>query len=115
MRIVLILSLVLGVAVLGSPAGGSEGVSGTKPSLKLVRPAPLTVQGLRFKAGERVRLTVRHARNGRRTVTAGPRGGFVVRFAGVVYDRCDGLLVTAIGSEGSRAVLTRPELFCAPS
>ena len=101
--------------MLGAGAGGSEGAAVGKPALKLAKPVPLTVQGMRFRPGERVRVTVRDVPNGRRKVTAGPRGGFVVRFAGVVYDRCDGLFVSAVGSQGSRATLKRPQLFCAPS
>ena len=86
---------------------GAEGVeSGTvtsvsRASLKVVRAQPLAVVGRRFRAGERVKLTA----GGRsRSVTAGARGGFTVTFPEA--NTCNGVLVVARGSKGSRATVT---------
>jgi hypothetical protein len=101
----------LSLAVFGSAASGGE--SGGKPALKLVRGAPLTLRGTRFVSGERVRVSASSGRTSTRRVNANGSGLFVVRFP-FGYDRCNGLLVTAVGSDGSRATLKRPELLCPP-
>jgi hypothetical protein len=88
------------------PAGGARVVeSGTtqanRASLKVVRAQPLTVAGRGFRAAERVRVTA----DGRsRSATAGARGGFAVTFPEA--NTCNGVLVVARGSKGSRATVT---------
>jgi hypothetical protein len=69
-----------------------------RATLRIVRIQPLAVSGRAFKAGERVRVSA----NGRhRTVIAGSRGGFKVVFPAA--NACNGVVVVARGSEGSRA------------
>jgi hypothetical protein len=92
----LALLLVLGFAMPSSEAHGTA-----RASLEVVGVEPVGVAGRNFKAGERVRLTV----DGRRkTVTAGPRGGFKVVFPAA--NACNGFTAVARGSEGSRASIT---------
>ena len=112
MKVFLIIAIALSLALFGSAAAGG-GESGGKPTLKLVRGAPLTLRGAKFVSGERVRVSASSERTSTRRVSASGSGLFVVRFP-FGYDRCNGLLVTAVGSEGSRATLKRPELLCPP-
>jgi hypothetical protein len=106
--------VVLSAVLLGSAAGASAGGS-DRPTLRLTRAKPLTVAGSQFVAQERVRVTVSvDGRRAAKRVTAGRRGAFVAGFASLESDRCNGLLVTAMGSQGSQATLKRPGLQCPP-
>jgi hypothetical protein len=101
--------LVLLVLLLGLPAMSLASSSGTTPAdksaaraaLKIVGIEPVTVAGRAFKSGERVRVS---ADGRKKTVTAGTRGGFKVIFPQA--NVCNGLVVVARGSEGSRATVT---------
>jgi hypothetical protein len=69
-----------------------------RPALMITATDPVTVAGRGFEAGERVSLTG----NGRRkSLVAGPRGGFTVVFAKASV--CNGFTAVARGSKGSRA------------
>jgi hypothetical protein len=111
MKLFIVIAITLSLAFFGSAASGGE--SGRSPALKLVRGAPLTLRGTQFVSGERVRVSADSGWKATRRVTANDAGVFVVRFP-LAYDRCNGLLVTAIGSHGSRTRLKRPELQCPP-
>jgi hypothetical protein len=76
-----------------------------RATLKLVQVSPLTVLGRSFKPGEKVRVS---ADNRRKTVTAGTRGGFTVTFPNA--NPCNGVVVTAVGSRGSRASVVFSQL-----
>jgi hypothetical protein len=106
-----VIALALSLTLLGSSASGAQ--TRGKATLKLTGGAPLTVRGTQFAPAERVRVAVVGEGLVRR-VTASGQGVFVVRFANMSYDRCNGLIVLAVGSDGSRAVLKRPELYCPP-
>lgn len=68
------------VAVLALGLAGIAGAGVPKhPTLRIVSMAPLTVRGLSFKPGERVKLLVVAGKPLSRAVRAGPRGGFVAR------------------------------------
>jgi hypothetical protein len=73
----------------------------SRASLKVVRAQQLTVAGRGFRGSERIRLT---ADGRRRFATAGPRGGFTVSFPEA--NTCNGVVVVARGSKGSRATVT---------
>ena len=81
--------------------------------LTLTSGAPLRVAGSSFLAGERVRVSAIRTRKASKVVTANSSGRFTVTL-NMGYDRCNGLLVTATGSLGSRVTLKRPELMCPP-
>jgi len=81
--------------------------SSQRPVLRLLEGARLTLRGIGFKPGERVRITFVGKTRAVRKKTATARGSFVVRFAGADPNRCAGFTVTAIGNRGSRASFKR--------
>jgi hypothetical protein len=115
MRKLLAVSVGLLLALAGTAAATQFNRDADRPAaLRLVKSKPLTVTGMRFQARERVRL---RASSGSRTRTGFARAGAAGRFVetfDMPYDRCNGLLVTAAGNEGSRARLKMPGPFCPP-
>jgi hypothetical protein len=73
---------------------------------------PFRVVGSRFRAGERVRVTVRPTGGAGivRRVTASRRGTFSLAFAGVHV--CAGVSGKAVGSRGSRAAFSLSAIMC---
>jgi hypothetical protein len=100
------------VIVAASTAVASAAAATTH--LRIVDRSPLTLRGLAFVAGERVAVKVRLGdRTTGRVARANAAGGFLVRFPGLVYDRCHGTLtVAATGSRGTRAGFTLQPLDC---
>ena len=81
-----------------------------RPTVALTANDPLRLRGTRFKAQERVRVTVDDGSGAvRKTATAGATGAFVVTFAGV--DSCS-LTVTAVGDRGSRTSFQLSSFVC---
>jgi hypothetical protein len=115
MKRVLIATLSVVAVGLGGVAwaSGSGGTAG-KPMLVLVETSPLTVRGINFEATEHVSVTVRGQARSRRALEAGKAGAFVARFPNVSVDDCQGFSVLAVGSDGSRASLSRRPGPCAP-
>jgi hypothetical protein len=109
MRIGVVVILALGLALLAAAANGGE--SRKKATLKLSGGAPLTLRGANFLPSERVRVSLSGERRQMKQVTAGPGGGFVVRFQ-VAFDRCSATIVRAVGARGSLAGLKLPPLAC---
>lgn len=114
MRYAVAITVAAALTLAGSAASGA-GDASRKATLRLASGTPLTVRGLYFAPRERVRLSVSGGQQARRRVTANAVGSFVAQFA-FDYDRCNRLVVLAVGSEGSRAGLKRPELklLCPP-
>ena len=98
------------LALTGSTALGA-GRSGT---LAVVDREPLTIRGSRFLPREQVTLLVSAPVPLTRTLRAGSRGG-VTTVLRLRLDRCDELVVQAIGSRGTRAQLDVGLPACAPS
>jgi len=98
------------------PAGTAvDSTAAGKARLRLLDPAPVTVRGTGFAAGERVSVSVRGLGGlTRKSVTAGRRGGWTATFRNRAYDRCGGLIVVAVGNRGSRAGLRLPPGLCPP-
>jgi hypothetical protein len=89
--------------------------AGRRPALQLIDRQPLTLKGSRFRARERVRVTVTlndHAYV--RWTRASRPGTFAVRFGDVHVDRCSGFIARAIGNGGSRASYKLPQPLCPP-
>jgi hypothetical protein len=102
MALLVLLALVVGLPGT-SPA--SE-LTAWRATLKIVGIEPVAVAGRGFKSGEWVRVS---ADGRRKRVTAGARGGFRVLFPRA--SACDGLVVVARGSQGSRATVTFENLL----
>jgi hypothetical protein len=99
------LSIAAAALLLALPA-----TAAAAPALQVRGLAPLTLRGLHFVAAERVQVTFGGTHV---TAHATPQGTFLAKFAGVTVDRCDGYLVTAVGSAGSRAEARARPLACA--
>ena len=100
------LALLLGS---GAASAGRQ----TVPSLRLLSRAPVTVQGLHFRARTPVRITVLASSAHVLMLRTSLAGGFIARFAGVSADRCSALTIEAVPARGSRAVLKLKPL-CPP-
>jgi hypothetical protein len=96
-RFLLWLILVALVVPAGSAAIG--------PTLSLGNRAPFTVRGLGFAPHEKVKVVVRIKSTATRWTTAGQRGGFVLRFPALELGYCQGYVIRATGSKGSRTML----------
>ena len=96
-----VLALALAVA---APAAAKP------PGLRVTASRPLTIEGERFKAFERVTVTV--DRTLVKHVRANAAGGFRVIFRGISVSRCDGYSAAARGTRGSRASLSVHLLAC---
>jgi hypothetical protein len=108
--------LVAIAALIATVVGQTSGSSSREP--KAVRQAqivpmaqsPLTVKGMGFGPGERVRLVVKGSEGGALTAKAGKDGSFAAAFRGV--NGCDSVTVTAAGSKGSRASFNLSQIAC---
>lgn len=113
-RAIAAIALVLGVPAAAVAGGVADTSTQRTARLHLVDTAPVKVRGTRFVPGERVRVTAISMSKKTKRVVAGRAGRFAVGFAGLAYDRCSGLLVTAVGSEGSLARFRLPQPLCPP-
>jgi hypothetical protein len=101
---VLLVALIVALVVLngGSVAADARPAAAERrAALELTSVEPLSVAGRGFKVSERVRVS---AESSRKTMRASLRGRFVVRFLDV--DPCSSVVITAVGSNGSRASIT---------
>jgi hypothetical protein len=109
MAILGLLALVLGLApmtLVPERVTTAETSSG-RPALTIAAVKPVTIVGRGFLPAERIRVTVDGYR---KTVTAGPRGGFKVVFPRA--NACNGFAAVARGSEGSRASVAFASVHC---
>jgi hypothetical protein len=105
--LVLIIGLLVAVICLGHDTSqAATNAAAARPALTIASANPLRVVGQGFKAGERVTVSVGPRR---KTTNAGPRGGFMVRFARA---KCTSGTIQAVGSEGSRAAARVPKTLC---
>ena len=103
---------VLLVAAVVLAATFASARAATRPALRLVDTSPVAFRGTGFKAHERVRVSVYAGTRATRRTTAGLRGGFTVRFAGLNPSACAGFSAVAVGNKGSRASFKRPPGEC---
>jgi hypothetical protein len=98
--------LLAAAALVAGAAASAEGRTAAGPSLKLMKRDPLQVQGLRFKVGERVRVTATSATTSkvtRQVVRTTARGTFTAKLG--TWDRCAVVVVRAVGVRGDKAKL----------
>jgi hypothetical protein len=111
-----VVMLVVIVSIIAGQAVNARGVTNSeqKPVLRPASLRPLTLQGLHFRAGESVRVTVGFdgtTRSANRRANA--LGAFTATFPVVRVDRCSGeLVVKASGGRGSRAGFRLNQLLC---
>ena len=85
----------------GTPAASTQ-----TAKLRIVDLRPVTVQGLRFRPNERVRVVLNADRRIVRRVSAGRNGSFILRFA-YEADACTAFNLRASGASGAVAAVTR--------
>ena len=98
--------LLAAAALVAGVASSAEGRTAAGPSLKLMKRDPLQVQGLRFKVGERVRVTATSATTSKsitRVVRTSAHGTFSARLGH--WNHCAAVVVKASGARGDRARL----------
>jgi hypothetical protein len=110
-------ALVLGVACGSADATTSDTdeESKARATLTIVSLDPLRVRGVKFFAGERVKLLLNDPTVKMKAVRADVRGRFTVRFKLAAAGRCTGAVVQAFGSRGSRAMVDVTAPNCSPS
>jgi hypothetical protein len=79
----------------------------TRPLLRALDLQPLVVRGTAFRPYERVKLILSADVAVGRTLKASVNGRFTTRFRTVSVGRCEGFVLQAFGSRGSRATLER--------
>ena len=96
------------VACAGLAWGSTTAASPTvRPKLRALDLQPLVVRGTAFRPYERVKLILSADMAAGRILKASATGRFVARFRAVSVGRCDGFVLQAFGSRGSRAKLER--------
>jgi hypothetical protein len=102
-------STVLVVAACSALAWGSTTAASptARPKLQAVDLQPLVVRGTAFRPYERVKLILSADVAAGRILKASATGRFVTRFRAVSVGPCDGFVLQAFGSRGSRAKLER--------
>jgi hypothetical protein len=116
LRVKAIVALTLGLGLLLPNAARVDAstAKGTA-SLRLAAVHPVSLRGSRFLNGERVKVVAfSQGRTRAKIVTAGNTGTFVVRFANLPFDRCQGFRAVARGEDGSTAVFKLPDVMCPP-
>jgi hypothetical protein len=98
------------VAALGAPSTQSS----ARPALRVIDHRPFTVQGRHFRSAERVKVTLYKEQASVRTrrVTASKSGVFNAALPDAGINRCDAIMVRAVGSRGSTAQLKLPRPAC---
>jgi hypothetical protein len=110
-RLPLLVGLLLVCSALPATAARDATDAGSRPTLRVVGPYPLTVLGTNFRGAEWVKLTARAQTTVVRTVRASARGRFTAQMS-LRVPRCGTATVRAIGSRGSRAVGQLPAPHC---
>jgi hypothetical protein len=103
--------VVLGV-VIGALLQVGWAAASTAPQLRIVSAQPAVVVGVGFRPHEKVRLLVTPGPS-TRTVRAGQRGRFRATMR-LAIPGCGSFVVQAIGNRGSRAMIDRTGVDCAP-
>jgi hypothetical protein len=102
--------VILAITVVGAATAKTP-----RPTLGITAMAPLAIQGKAFRANEKVTLLVTAGGMPiRAKVRTGSLGGFRHVFS-YRLAKCTGISIQAIGSRGSRAMLSLDQPHCAPS
>jgi hypothetical protein len=112
---VLALVLLAGVACgsAGADPSGEDRNPRPRAVLTIVSVDPLTLRGKRFVPGERIKFIMGSPIPRMKAARADALGRVTVSFK-ITPGRCDGVVVQAFGSRGSRAMADAPVPGCAP-
>lgn len=106
------------VLVLAGCAQRTSVSSALRPSIVIVSYFPVTIEGHRFRPGEKVILQAQPHQGGLKPaylrLRAKSDGAFTVLLRGNGLDRCTGFTVWATGSAGSRATVRSSRYGCPP-
>ena len=106
-------SVIVLLACVALAAGSTSAASPTaRPRLQALDLQPLVVRGTAFRPYERVKLILSADVATGKTLKASGTGRFVTRFRAVSVGRCEGFVLQALGSRGSRAKLERLTPAC---
>jgi hypothetical protein len=105
--VVILAGLLMTAASMAALGSASSGDLSGRPALRVIDERPFTVEGRHFRSRERVKVTLykRQASVRTRRVTASSRGAFLAVLQEASVDRCDTILVRAVGARGSNAAL----------
>jgi hypothetical protein len=105
--VVMLAGLLAMAAAVTAQGFASSRQSTARPALRVIDQRPFTVQGLHFRSRERVKVMLYKQQASVRTrrVTASSRGAFQAVLQEAAVDRCDTIMVRAVGTRGSTAVL----------
>ena len=101
------------LVILVATVVGSAAAKTPRPTLRITATAPLVIQGVAFRANEKVILLLNTGKPMRAAVRTGSLGGFRYVFS-YRLQRCTGISIQAIGSRGSRASFSLEQPDCAP-
>ena len=101
-------SVIVLLACVALAAGSTTAASPTaRPRLQALDLQPLVVRGTAVRPYERVKLILSADVAAGKTLKASGTGRFRTRFRTVSVGRCEGFVLQAFGSRGSRAKLER--------
>ena len=106
-------ALLAAVSVAVALLAAAELPAATRPSLRVVGYAPLTVSGRGFVSGERVTVTLIGGDRRTLRIRVSANGRFTARFA-FAQPRCTAWIVRAVGSRSGRVSYRSPLAQCDP-
>jgi hypothetical protein len=114
--VILVAILAVALASMSAAIGYARAIHSTaKPSLKIVRFSPPTVDGRHFPAHARVKVTFSSTTQSVTYKKTDRHGAFTVVFSHVTTDPCLGFVITARLRNGTTVIVhTPPKPECAP-
>jgi hypothetical protein len=103
---------VVALALAAVALAASAQAASKRPTLQFIDLDPVTVRGLNFKSGERVKVLVSTGRVKRLATKANANGTFSLSL-GIKVDGCTAVVVQAFGNRGSRAMIDITAPDCA--
>jgi hypothetical protein len=100
------------LASLAGNAGGAPQLTRPKPVASVLFAPAVWVVGKRFKARERVKVSIISSTTWARTVRATKLGTFKIDFGGIALNDCNEFTLKIVGNLGSRFSLSHPAKPC---
>lgn len=107
LTLVITAGLLITAGLVAAVAAAGPDRTSAKPALRILDRTPFTVQGRHFRALERVKVTLYKETVAVRTrrVRASRAGVFTAALSETRIDRCDTIMIRAVGTSGSVAQL----------